>query len=54
MSTNDRPVRARITTRVAADVAELIERLAQQRRTTVAHEARLLLEDAVREVAAQA
>src|SRR5262245_57974053 len=52
--TTDRPARLRITTRVASDVHDVIERIARQQRTTPAHVARVLLEDAAREVAASA
>ena len=54
MSASEKPVRARISTRIERDALEIIERLAELRRTTPAQVARVLLEDAVREAAAHA
>jgi hypothetical protein len=48
-----RQARQSISARVDREVHETIERLAVQRRTTPGHVARLLLEDAAREVAAR-
>jgi hypothetical protein len=45
-------MREKITTRVAREAYEAIEREAEQRRTTPAQVARVLLEDAARELAA--
>lgn len=48
-----RQARQSISTRVDREVYRAIERLAERRRTTPGHVARLLLEDAAREVAAR-
>lgn len=49
MATNTRPVRKQITTRIESEALETIERLAEEHRTTLAHVARVLLEDAARQ-----
>jgi hypothetical protein len=49
--TDHRTKRERLATRIDTDVYATIERIAEQRRTTPAHVARVILEDGVRKVA---
>jgi uncharacterized protein (DUF1778 family) len=48
---SDRQSREQISTRVARDAYEVIERAAEARRTTPSHVARVLLEDGARALA---
>ena len=50
VDTDHRTKRERIATRIDTEVHATIERIAEQRRTTPAHVARVILEDAVRKV----